>query len=56
MIWEKLVLLEWFIRGLVAVNCFLPSPPIFFFLLNFYSLVVLFGFQESQERNIFLFI
>lgn len=45
MIWEKLVLLEWFIRGLVSVNCFLAF--FFFFLRNFYSLTVLFGFQEK---------
>lgn len=42
MIWDKLVLLEWFIRGLVSVNCFFfcclavafsfPSPLSIFIL------------------------
>lgn len=49
MIWDKLVLLEWFIRGLVSVNWFfLLFGGGFFFLLCQFLFPVLFGFQEKD--------
>lgn len=59
MIWEKLVLPEWFIRGLVSVNCFLLLVWVwvfFFSFLNFYSLTVLFGFQERGVFFVYLIL
>lgn len=56
MIWDKLVLLEWFIRGLVSVNWFffVVWLRLFLFpLLCQFSFSVLFGFEE---KNFFLFI
>lgn len=57
MIWEKPVLLGWFIRGLVSVNCFFSFFFSFLFsFLNFYSLTVLFVFQERGFFFLFVYL
>lgn len=54
MIWDKLVLLEWFIRGLVSVNWVFLFGCGFFFpsFVNFRSLFCL----DSKRNTFFLFI
>lgn len=52
MIWDKLLLLEWFIRGLVSVNCIfccLAAGFFFFSFVNFHSLFCL----DSKRRMFF---
>lgn len=57
MIWDKLVLLEWFIRGLVSVNwVFLFGCGVFFPLLCQFSFSVLFGFQEKHFFFVYLIL
>lgn len=55
MIWDKLLLLEWFIRCLVSVNCIFCSLAVgffFFSFVNFHSLFCL----DSKRRTFFLFV
>lgn len=55
MIWDKLVLLEWFIRGLVSVNWFFCCLAVGFFFLSFVNFHSLFCL-DSKRKTFFLFI
>lgn len=58
MIWDKLLLLEWFIRCLVSVNCIFCCLAVgfFFLLLCQFSFSVLFGFQEKDFFFVYLIL
>lgn len=56
MIWDKLVLLEWFIRGLVSVNWFFCCLAVGFFFLSFVNFHSLFRLDSKRKTFFFVYL